>query len=244
VSQAAPHQTTKWPLGRTFSPPSPSSQRNPYCCWPHEAMPFFFTPRDPKYVIYMGKDKYENEELIKYGHPEDIWFHVDELSSAHVYLRVPRGESWEEVPEGVLEDCVQLVKQNSIQGCKLSSVAVIYTPHSNLKKTQGMEVGQVGFKIDKLVKSVKVSKINAILNRLNKTKVEKQVDLQASYEDRTREMRNEEKASKKQKEKEEREQREKQKRDYDIKTYADLQKQTDLLTSNADVDTNYEEDFL
>lgn len=41
---------------------------------------------------------------------------MDDLSSAHVYLRLPRGESWEEVPQGVLEDCVQLVKANSIQG--------------------------------------------------------------------------------------------------------------------------------
>jgi hypothetical protein len=153
-------------------------------------------------------------------------FHVDNLSSAHVYLRLPRGESWEEVPEGVLEDCVQLVKANSIQGesplrahiyhnlsniaylccpgCKLPNVPVIYTPHSNLKKTQGMDVGQVGFKNDKLaplppllfaclysytrrlgsvhtqVKTVKVSKLSAILNRLNKTKVEKQTDLQGT----------------------------------------------------------------
>lgn len=25
------------------------------------------------YVMYAGKDKYENEELIKYGWPEDLW---------------------------------------------------------------------------------------------------------------------------------------------------------------------------
>ena len=24
-------------------------------------------------VIYMGKDKFENEELIKYAYPHDIW---------------------------------------------------------------------------------------------------------------------------------------------------------------------------
>ena len=35
----------------------------------------------------MGKDKYENEELIKYAWPDlDVWFHVADLSSAHVYL--------------------------------------------------------------------------------------------------------------------------------------------------------------
>ena len=37
----------------------------------------------------MGRDKFENEELIKHMWPEDVWFHVDDLSSAHVYLRLP-----------------------------------------------------------------------------------------------------------------------------------------------------------
>lgn len=44
---------------------------------------------------------------------------------------------------------------------------------SNLKKTQGMEVGQVGFHKDKDVKKIRVAKkINEIINRLNKTKKE------------------------------------------------------------------------
>lgn len=29
-----------------------------------------------------------DEDLIKWGWPEDVWFHVDNLSSAHVYLRL------------------------------------------------------------------------------------------------------------------------------------------------------------
>lgn len=37
----------------------------------------------------MGKDKFENEDMIAYGWPEDVWFHVDKFSSAHVYLRTP-----------------------------------------------------------------------------------------------------------------------------------------------------------
>ena len=35
-----------------------------------------------------GGDKYENEDLIKWGWPEDVWFHVDKHSSAHIYLRL------------------------------------------------------------------------------------------------------------------------------------------------------------
>lgn len=53
-------------------------------------MVFFFTSdvTDPPTQLYMGKDKFENEDLISYGLPEDVWFHVDKLSSAHVYIRL------------------------------------------------------------------------------------------------------------------------------------------------------------
>ena len=37
----------------------------------------------------MGADKYENEGLFEWGQTRDVWFHVDGLSSAHVYLRLP-----------------------------------------------------------------------------------------------------------------------------------------------------------
>jgi predicted ribosome quality control (RQC) complex YloA/Tae2 family protein len=47
----------------------------------------------------MGKDKFENEDLIKYGFPEDIWFHVKDFSSAHVYLRLKEGETYDNFSE-------------------------------------------------------------------------------------------------------------------------------------------------
>ena len=48
-------------------------------------------------------------------------FHVDNLSSAHVYLRLKTGESWTSITKGLLEDCAQLTKANSIEGTKLAS---------------------------------------------------------------------------------------------------------------------------
>lgn len=107
-----------------------------------------------------------DEDLIKYGLEEDVWFHADKLSSAHIYLRMKEGESWESIDEGVLTDCAQLTKANSIEGpferCPLrtwrdailiffkgnkkDNVTIIYTPWSNLKKDGSMAVGQVGFK--------------------------------------------------------------------------------------------------
>ena len=77
---------------------------------PHLLAMFFFTSHatSPPSLIYMGKDKHENEELIKYGWPEDLWFHVSKHSSAHVYLRCQKGEAIDEVPDEIIAECAQL----------------------------------------------------------------------------------------------------------------------------------------
>jgi len=47
-------------------------------------------------------------------------FHVDKMSSAHVYVRLHKGQTIDGMSEGLLEDCAQLVKANSIQGESLT----------------------------------------------------------------------------------------------------------------------------
>lgn len=177
-------------------------------------MVFYFKSNivDPPAFIYVGKDKVESmtsqfhippipanssrdEDLIAHGWPEDVWFHVDNLSSAHIYLRLPDplNHPWTAIPQDLLTDCAQLTKANSIEGNKKDNVTVIYTPWSNLKKSGAMATGQVGFKDNKMVKRVYVeSRENAIVNRLNKTKVEKYPDLRVEREERDREERKKE----------------------------------------------------
>lgn len=136
-----------------------------------------------------------DEDLIAHGWPEDVWFHVDNLSSAHVYLRLPdpANTSWTAIPTELLNDCAQLTKANSIDGNKKDNVTVIYTPWSNLKKTGDMATGQVGFKDQKMVRKVHVEKReNPIVNRLNKTRVEKFPDLRAEKADKERDERKKE----------------------------------------------------
>lgn len=41
---------------------------------------------------------------------------MDKVSSAHVYLRLKKGETIHTISEALLEDCAQLVKAHSIQG--------------------------------------------------------------------------------------------------------------------------------
>jgi NFACT protein RNA binding domain len=95
----------------------------------------------PPVMLYMGKDKFESKfNFLRTSltsprrRIDKAWsatrrlgslavfplliykFHVDNLSSAHVYLRLPSGMTWESIPQEILTDCVQLTKANSIDG--------------------------------------------------------------------------------------------------------------------------------
>eukprot|EP00656_Telonema_subtile_P000709 TRINITY_DN10342_c0_g1_i1.p1 TRINITY_DN10342_c0_g1~~TRINITY_DN10342_c0_g1_i1.p1 ORF type:complete len:280 (+),score=85.14 TRINITY_DN10342_c0_g1_i1:92-931(+) len=166
---------------------------------PH-AMVFFYTICDNKYeelgiTVYMGRDKFENEDLIQHGWPEDIWFHVDDYSSAHVYLRLPKGplrKVWKEtgtldhLPEGILHDLCVLTKNNSIDGSKQHEVDIVYTAWENLNKRQDMDVGTIGFvKSKAVIKVTKVKKNKEDAKRIEKTKSEDTaVDFQGERERR------------------------------------------------------------
>ncbi|WFD27689.1 hypothetical protein MNAN1_002693 [Malassezia nana] len=91
-----------------------------------------------------------------------------QLSSAHVYLRMPEGMEWTAIPEALVEDCAQLVKAHSIEGNKKNNITVIYTPHANIKRFYIKE------------------RKNEIMNRLNKTKEERDVDFETERQKRER----------------------------------------------------------
>jgi len=61
---------------------------------------------------------YNNDKKMRFCYR----FHVDKLSSAHVYLRMHKGQTMEMITPELLEDCAQLVKANSIQGLFLLQV--------------------------------------------------------------------------------------------------------------------------
>eukprot|EP01029_Cantina_marsupialis_P028902 TRINITY_DN778153_c0_g1_i1.p1 TRINITY_DN778153_c0_g1~~TRINITY_DN778153_c0_g1_i1.p1 ORF type:complete len:231 (-),score=59.38 TRINITY_DN778153_c0_g1_i1:85-747(-) len=220
-------------------------------------MVYYFTASNGC-MLYMGKDKYENENLIKYAWPDrDIWFHVDDLSSAHVYLRLPEGHSGKsaDIPTEVINQCAQLVKANSIVGCKKDRVSVCYTPCKNLKKTKSMEAGQVSFFKEKQVKHLNVDKDKAIVNALNKTKVEEYPDLEGELRGYMHSLKIARKEKMRKQQQEVKELKKKRKEEAELRSYsalfeddvmADLacEQASIVATQDASAAVAFEEDFM
>ncbi|OQE15933.1 hypothetical protein PENSTE_c026G10033 [Penicillium steckii] len=211
-------------------------------------MVYYFTSNvvSPSAFIYVGKDKFENEDLIKFGLEED--FHVDNLSSAHVYVRLREGETWDNIAEPLLEDCAQLTKANSIEGNKKDNITIIYTPWSNLQKDGSMATGQVSFHNPKLVRKVLVrTRENPIVNRLNKTRIEKFPDLRAEKEESQKKKRNSERKSRdQQREREKLEKREREQLKWQKDhAYDDMFSEENMLnSSNQDRGEDFLDDFM
>jgi predicted ribosome quality control (RQC) complex YloA/Tae2 family protein len=93
-----------------------------------------------RFLVYMGKDKYENTELLQLAESEDLWFHVQHVSSAHVYLKYTGAARPSPSETSVVVTALaQLVKMNSIEGSKSDCVDVVYCKVSNLQSASGGE---------------------------------------------------------------------------------------------------------
>jgi len=127
-------------------------------------------------------------------------------------------------------------------------VRIVYTPVSNLKKENGFEIGQVTFHSTKALRYASVPRRqNEIVNRLNKTKEERNVDFAAERlarqkEDTSRRRTDEAKAKLEALKEEQR-----RKEAAELQSYSTAMKK-DRMTSNkhdepVDIQA-YEEDFF
>ena len=149
----------------------------------------------------------------------------------------------------LLADCAQLTKANSIEGNKkvTGRVKIVYTPASNLHKSGAMLTGQVGFKSNQLIAYTAVEqRDNAIVNRLDKTRVEKPSDaIQAEREQRDAEERRKEKEEKKGRAEEEKRVMAERKKEKESRSYDTLFDERHM-TSNQEIrhaTSSNEEDF-
>jgi long-subunit acyl-CoA synthetase (AMP-forming) len=133
-------------------------------------------------------------------------------------------------------------------GNKKDNITIIYTPWSNLKKDGSMATGQVSFHNQKLVRKILVrERENAIVNRLNKTRIEKFPDLRTEKEEAAKKKRNSERKSRDQRmerEKLEKREREQLKWQKDH-AYDDMFSEEAMMnSSNQDRGEDFLDDFM
>ncbi|KAL6930387.1 uncharacterized protein HGUI_01576 [Hanseniaspora guilliermondii] len=129
--------------------------------------------------LVMGKDKYENDLMVKlfYKEMNAVWFHVNNYSSSHVYMLLKSPiksdvKLLDFVSQHHINDAMQLCKSNSVAGNKLQMVEIVSTPFINLRKSGDMDPGQVSFKSTRFLSYFTCyARDNTVLSRLEKTKI-------------------------------------------------------------------------
>lgn len=92
------------------------------------------------YVILVGRNSRQNDELTRRAHSEDWWLHARQRAGSHVVIQ-SRGNA-EGVPQGVRLRAAQLAAYYS-KGRNAAKVPVICTRVKHLKKPKGAKPGLV-----------------------------------------------------------------------------------------------------
>jgi predicted ribosome quality control (RQC) complex YloA/Tae2 family protein len=85
---------------------------------------------DKLYDIYIGKNAKGNEEIIKISHPESLWFHINNISSAHVILE----SKGDDIHKRFLIQIAKILLETK-NNCP-NNVNVVYTQVKNVKLTK------------------------------------------------------------------------------------------------------------
>jgi predicted ribosome quality control (RQC) complex YloA/Tae2 family protein len=93
------------------------------------------------FIVYVGKNNIQNDYLtFKFAQKNDMWFHVKDAPSAHVILRTQKS-----INETMIRTAANLCANYSKYSMS-SSVEVMYTSISNIKKIPKAPLGMVSVK--------------------------------------------------------------------------------------------------
>ena len=99
------------------------------------------------YLILIGKNNKQNEEILRNASPNDLWFHAHGIPGAHVVLK----SAGREVEKEALEYAASLAAGYS-RGRDSGRVAVDYTLVKHVKKPKGSKPGFVLYTNYKTIK--------------------------------------------------------------------------------------------
>ncbi|MBI5638412.1 MAG: DUF814 domain-containing protein [Nitrospinae bacterium] len=91
------------------------------------------------YDMFVGRNDRQNDELVKMGKGNDLWFHIRDFPGSHVLVRMKKGG---DIPRGTIEEAARLAVKFSSRA-KDGKGTVVYTHVKYLKKPKGAAPGKV-----------------------------------------------------------------------------------------------------
>ena len=91
----------------------------------------FVDETNKQYTILIGKNKLENDTLIRNSEPNDLWFHLDNMSSPHIVLKT----NGDLIPKKYINSILSLFPLHK-SGLKFTKFKVIYTEIKNIQLTR------------------------------------------------------------------------------------------------------------
>jgi len=84
-------------------------------------------------TFYIGRTQEENHTVIDLGGPDDIWFHLMNMSSCHVVAILPTDCSAKQ-RRTIVRRGAALCKQHTAKVASLPNIMVTYTAVRNVRK--------------------------------------------------------------------------------------------------------------
>lgn len=91
------------------------------------------------YIIQVGRNAKNNDELTKSAHKEDLWLHAKDVSGSHVIIKHKSGSVF---PRNVIENAASIAAYYSKRKTE-SLCPVIFTPRKYIRKVKGSPAGSV-----------------------------------------------------------------------------------------------------
>jgi predicted ribosome quality control (RQC) complex YloA/Tae2 family protein len=100
------------------------------------------------YVVWIGRNAQNNDELLQAAHKDDLWLHARDVSGSHVIIRRKAGST--HFPDGVIEQAAAIAAWHSKRRTD-SLCPVMVTPRKYVRKLKGGAPGQVRVEREKVV---------------------------------------------------------------------------------------------
>jgi len=105
-----------------------------------------FAHQNTDFIIQIGQNQIDNDEIVVAAEETDIWFHGADASSCHVILK--NTTKMRDIPRQVIKRCAYLCKINSLLR-KQKKCNIMYTKIENVVSTD--IPGQVKVETYKLI---------------------------------------------------------------------------------------------